>query len=493
MEDTNVQAIANISNTTTSVWSDQGPDDISAYREPLSIDDCRLTDNAYYGEDGFRTCSYLVPFSRENFYNGRRQISTYKNQVKPILDAMVDPVFKDVIARNFANKNNTDSLFSDFIENVDNANTTLQEFMDEATRILVRHGQVFVVVDNFPIEMQPKTKQEAKNNRILPYIILKTKLDVADDGKAYTLDRWGNLASIIFIDVKIKRFEKEIQLYRKWDANMSVLLQKTNGIYEPFEQPVEHGLGRIPVITAYRTRRHDKQKLYVNPPAYDFVRASLSIFNLESELRDLQRSQAFAILVVQSDNRNHLGLGSHNVLFVGKDTSIPPGFISPSTEIMTSLAENIKRHQEDLYRLAEQSGVTGVRTESSGITESFKFFGHESVLRQVSMLAKSLEESIAKMFSAYTKEDLSDYDADYPTDFSPANVNSEVDMIDKYLKMNPASKAKALAMEKVTRLVLADQDEKRLQEAIDEIKKEPIKETKENTTTTIEVNNETMV
>ena len=443
---------------------DASVDDVSAFRDPITQNAYVLMDDAYKGTGGFRDGSYLIPYGREMFYNMRRQFSTYKNYIKPIFNAMIEPIFADEIPRTYPEN----GLFSYFVEDVDNNGTSLQDTMNEAMQITVRQGQVFVIMDNFEEDDMPATLQEARQDRKFPYILLKTALDL----DSYKLDKWGNIEEITFIDAKIEILSKEIQTYRKWDSQASYILKKIgDGKYEVLKT-ISHNLGVIPVIACYRNPRMNKQELLIDPPYYDMMRLALSIYNKDSELRDLERSQTFSLLVVQSDRSGNLNIGRRNVIFVRSDTTITPAYISPNPQISIGLMASIDKATDDLYKLAEQSGVTAVRTESSGVSEAFKFFGHETVLRKISNLSRRLEEAIAHLFSIFTGENLDEYTADYPVDFAPGSITSEVDMMDKYLKMDPPKKAYAMALEKVTRLVLSDQDQKKLEEAIDQIQEE---------------------
>lgn len=442
------------------VASDNSHDDVSVYVEPLNLNPYDFMDHAYYGTRGFRDGTYLTPHTREMFYRARRQTSVYKNYVRPILDAMVTPIFADAIPRSI----DSSSLFADFVYDVDNNGVSLDNFVNECMKTCIRHGQVFVVMDNFTESDMPETVLDARSERVFPYVMIKT----ANDVKSYSLDKWGNLQSIIFFDRIATINNKEVQLYRRWDANSSQITIEKDGSYTPAEPEVVHGLGVIPVLTMYSAPRRCKQKLLIEPPLYDIARIALVIYNKDSEVRDLERAQSFSVLCVQSDRGGNLSLGAHNVIFVPPETQFMPTFISPNPAILVGLMVNSEKLRDDLYKLAEQNGVTAVKSMTSGVAESFRFFGHETVLQRVSRMASTLDYAIFDLFCRYTNETPT-YTADYPVDFAPGNITAEVDSLDKYLKQNLPAKAKSLALKKWTRLVLNDQDQEELQEALDEI------------------------
>jgi hypothetical protein len=445
--------------------ADAHADDISVYKEPLNINPYEFMDNAYYGIKGFRDGTYLTPHLREMFYTSRRQTSVYKNFTKPILDAMVNPVFADRIPRR-VDKN---SLYSYFVEDTDNTKLSLDDAISDAMHICVRHGQVFVVMDNFAQSDMPETIMEARKSRVFPYVMIKTALDVDSS----ELDRWGNLISITFIDQKITDGKKTTQLYRTWNAQSSQLMIKAYGKYKPYAPPVVHGLGVIPVITTYLSNRLDKTTLIIDPPHYDIARMNLGIYNMGSELRDLNRAQSFSTLVIQSDRAGNITAGTRNVIYVpaSPDIRFAPSFISPNPSISVGLMVYEEKMITELYKRAEQNGVTAVKSEASGVSEAFRFFGHESVLRKISSKAATLDAAIFNIFSLYTGETI-DYEADYPTDFAPGNIQVEVDTLEKYLKQKLPPKATSLAKQKWTRLILSDQDPDKLDDAMQEIEDE---------------------
>ena len=129
--------------------------------------------HAYEGDAGFRDGNYLIPFERELFYPKRKTFSAYRNFVKPIINAIVDPVFSSKIIRETEN-----DLFQEFIYNCDNKGTDLHYFSKEIATLARLHGVCFVVMDNF--SEVPDTRSEAIAQRKLPYIYIQKAYNVVD-------------------------------------------------------------------------------------------------------------------------------------------------------------------------------------------------------------------------------------------------------------------------------------------------------------------------
>jgi hypothetical protein len=77
---------------------------------------------------------------------------------------------------------------------------------------------------------------------------------------------------------------------------------------------------------------------------------------------------------------------------------------------------------------------------------------------------------MAELFRLYTKEDFV-YTVLYPTDFAPNGVDMEVSRFEKILKIPGLNKTLlSKVQEKLTRMVLADEDEATINEVIESIR-----------------------
>lgn len=451
-----------------------GVADTDKYVSVNSLNIYDFMDDAYLGSRGFRDGKYLVPHSREMFYKNRMDLAFYKNFVRPIIRAMVDPVFVNLAPRTVTPDN---VLFTDFIDNCDNAGTHLQDFSHDVIETCRLHGCDFVVVDDFPMSEQPDTAEEAKIKRIFPYVYERTAQQVYE----YKVDGFGNLESITFKEEPIKKKvagkEKEVDQYRKWTKNQVITLEMDSAgkSLVPINT-IDHNLEKIPVISIYSGRRRDKSALLVDPPLYDLAKLNLTIFNKDSEIREVERNQGFSVLYIQGRPTGNVTTGTSNVLFISPDATIPPGFAAPNPQIQDKLMQNNDKIKEDLFRIAEQSGVTGVRSAKSGIAVQWDFYAHESVLKRTSWLAGTLEEKIAYIFALYTKETF-EYVISYPQNFQPNDKLAEVNVYDKYLGFDLPSKAKKLAKKKITRVLFSDESEEEVADALKEIDEEEEDET----------------
>lgn len=441
------------------------------YRNINNVNVYDFMDDAFTGGGGFRNGRYLVPHHRESMYDMRRQLSYYKNYLKPIVRAMVDRVFSEKINRTVYNSGNTivsDDTILDFIEDCDNNGTHIQKLIEQAIYRARLHGVVFIVMDNFAEMDMPETINEAREARAFPYIYIKKIQSV---GRC-EIGKWGQIEEISFYLKTEKRGKKEIDIYQAWNREYywTEYLEKKDGkdvwVVDGPAQPNE--LGAVPVIPIFFGDRGCENKVFVDPPLYDLARINHTLYNKDSEMREIERDQEFSIFYIQTDNPGNLQLGTKNFVAIPTTSNIAPGFASPDGNVMAQLRENENLIREDLYRIAEQNGVVGVTDSSSGIAKQWDFWAHESVLKTTADVAEKAEKQIIEMFKQYIGSE-NEYDVQYPRDFSVTGDKDTIETADKLIMIGYPPMATAIIKEKAFRAFTADQNQEKVMIAIDEI------------------------
>jgi len=409
----------------------------------------QFMDDSYFGEGGYRTGAYLIPFSRESDYLSRKELAVYKNYLKPILDAMITPVFAQQAVR--ITQGNT--YFDSFEEDVTGNGMPLQEFTCEVTSIARRHGVCFVVMDNY-IE-QPETVAQASEQRIYPYVYIRKASQVAE----FHVDDFGNLDSITFNEPdSLDNDEKTCKKRRKWTAaDVTTYKKEINGKWVVDTiRPI--AVGRIPVITLYSDSR-ECVTILVDPPLYDIARMNHMIYNMTAEIRDQERSQAFSVFYCQGIPPSEMAVGTKTYLNLPDGVTITPGYASPNQAILDGLISHEDKIREQIYMIAEQNGVTGITTAKSGVALAWEFLAHEEVLRHTAAMATYLENQIAELFGDFTNESFV-YNVKYRMVYSPVGIDDEIARYDKILKMPgvPVSLTNKI-YERIARAVLVDEDQ----------------------------------
>jgi hypothetical protein len=457
---------------TSEAGRDPSVNNTLTYTNPIAMNPYVFMSDAYYGTGGFRTGNYLMPHDREAKYNDRKKFSHYRNYVKPVVRALIEPVFMEEAVRTIfqggkAVEDQSKTLFGVFIEDCDNNGTPLQEFTEGVMVNARLHGVTFVVMDNFPSDEQPATPQEAIDGRIMPYVYNLT----ADLVDSYKVDQWGRLTEIVFIDKPfIDSKGRAEPRFRLWNAQYSQLLKKDkNGRYLPAGPQLTHDLGRMPVTVVMCGKKRYIDEILVDPPMYDIARINLSIYNKDSEIREQERAQAFSIFYIQTDNIENMTVGVNNVIGIPESTTIPPGFASPDSAILAGLVDNNNKLAEALYQIAEQNGVKGVQSAKSGVAIQWDFYAQESQLKRTSKIATLFELLLSELYKDYTNGDF-EYVVEYPTDFLPGDTAKELDNIAKVFKdMKPPRVLINKLQVKVAKMLLQDETEEDLLDVIKQI------------------------
>jgi len=419
----------------------------------------KFVTNAYNGSGGFKTGEYLHPFAREYDFNSRKKQCFYENFTKGAADSLYVPVFSNEAVRV------TDSdLFKAFINNADNNGNHLQEVMKTAAKYATIHGISFIVMDNF--ENTSESLQVTIDNRIFPYIYIKTADQVVD----YKINEFGNLIEIIFKDGDYEYTDKddnecETQAYRYWsnfETYKFYMDKEGNKVVIGNVKPIT--IGTLPVIAVQKDI--DYEDFLPVPPFYDIARMNCAIFNGSSELNNLQRQQAFSLLVLPTNEQNpNLEIGANSVLCVDPQSSITPTFISPDSAIMTAVQGNIESIVKSLLDSANVLGASSVSTSgstSSGVALSYEFLGQHYILNTIANLCTKTELLISEMFKLYTNTEF-EYAVKYDTNFKPniLDIKAKYEILEKIYNLSDDSTKIVLKKSMVGLLVqiLGESDE----------------------------------
>lgn len=413
--------------------------------------------DSYTGRNGFRDGAYIIPHPKEAFYDTRRKSSFYKNYFKAVINAMVVPVFSQDIKRE-----NTDAAVQAFIEDCDGAGTPLARMIELAITQARTCGVSFVVMDTYAA--QPDTVADAVEQRRIPYIYTMLPQMVRQHTTIH-----GKLVSIMFVDRVTRIGDKDEQTYRRWDADKwQVVVEKNSGAnLKPDYVVIEegyHGLGVLPVVAVPDFSNTAALDRFPDPPLYDLAGVNFSIYNRESEIRNMEQTQAFSTLCVQ-DNGGDVVLGTNNYLSMPMDAKIAPMYISPDSAHLVNLVNNCDKAREDLYRIAEQNGVVAVKSEASGVAKEWDFRAHEAVLRQTAQAAERVEYALVDLFGRYMGGKVV-YKVTYPSEFAPNVSTNRIDLILRSMQEAPPSEV-ALALWKEYTKEFWRHDEERRDEVLE--------------------------
>jgi hypothetical protein len=399
----------------------QEAEDLSKAISTTTLSDPEFCQQLYDASHGFKTGAYLIPYPTESFYNYRMKISVLKNFFKPIIDAMVTPIFSRKIRRE-----TEDVDYKIFIENADNSGTELDKIMENALKTALIQGRSFIVVDN--INVLPNNQLEMTSDRLFPFVYIKGEVDAED----IVTDKFGKLLAITFEDGYIDINGKKYEQYRYYDQYSWCIYYEDAQDNEFVINEGVHNLGVVPVVIVddfINSRSCDNK---VVPPYYGIANLNYYIYNKLSQLRRLESTQSHSILQGQFNGRPFKS-GVHNTIDLPSNATIQASFISPDATHHTNLLNSIKTDIDDLYAMAENNGIKlAAKSVESGISKAYDFQGSDAILRRNSKACERIEKQIANIFGLWINRDI-EFEAEYPDNFGPTYNSDRIAMLTKVI------------------------------------------------------------
>ncbi len=427
------------------------------------MDNYRFILDAYYGTGGFAAGGYLLRNIRETDknYEKRKDSSYYLNYFAPIINALVDPIFKKQALRNWDGGERPE--LQTFLNDVDCAGTAMQDFIKEAALKAKLLGAVFVVVDNFT--EVPANMADALANRALPYAYIVSPQNV----ESYVLDKAGKLLSITFNDIiedgnRTNRKQRKITYtattWRITDQDGSIASAGT------------HNLGEIPVV--YFPSRTSAERTIKPPPEFlAIARTARSLYNKCSLLDQVLINQTFSILTLPSLKPKELELSATNALsYDGEISKHAPAFIAPDASCAATLIEECDKLIQEMYRMAGLAFMTGTRQEQSGTSKQWDFERTNQSLADFAAMIQRVEQQVVHLFCKWQGLDDKGYTVDYPDDYGIVDVQGEIDKAQAVLDLNLCPGIKVDVLKKVLGAVFPDMTTDRFDELVSEAEAE---------------------
>lgn len=430
------------------------------------IDRYKLLDDAYRAEGGFEDGSYLIPHPSERAekYLRRKNMSYYINYVKPIVNSLVNPIFKTDPIRD-----NISSQYKAFAEDVDGNGTTLTRFMKKAAIRAKLHGVEFIVMDMDKVDIsKPITKKEQAEKRLYPYLYLVSPAQI----DRWYQDKLGKLISITYwIDNNELQADGTARKVReRWTWTNEFYIKEIEGKEEKEVNPI----GQIPIIPVFGTR-NDTNTLIPQSDMYSIARTNHALFNACSELRERNRAQAFSLLTIpiepdddfDASEAAPVQYGTADTL-VYKQGSQAPAWITPPSASSDIIRDEIRMMVQEIYRMASLR----LKGESLGYNISGIAFSYDNqqlyqTIGEFAQEIKSSEEKLAYIFGKYTGEDNSNIAITYNSEFGVIDNSVLLANAVTALQMNISPEANKEIKKLVIKGILENQDDSVLRKVLE--------------------------
>lgn len=420
----------------------------------------QLLRDAYYGTGGFATGSYLNKHKRESKedYQFRQANAYYLNYFSPIVNALVDPIFKRQPLRDYQGP--ASATIKAFLEDVDTAGADIHTFMKRAAIMAKVYGVSFIVVDNAS-ERQSRTVAEMLQQREIPFAYVLGPQDLEE----YGIDQTGSLLYVRFKEVasiKDGTYQYRYTYYdrTKWEI-WGDNLMKSSG---------EHGLGCVPVIPLF-PRMLEQRTMKPTPELEPIAKTAKALYNHCSWLGEILRNQTFPLLTIPSLDVNDLVVGTNNALGYLPDSSHAPAFIAPPSDPATILQNQIASLIQEMYRMASLSFVISTtQNNNSGIARQWEFERTNQQLANFAMQCARAETEVMELVARWVNSDIT-YTVSYPDDFGIVDVTDQLAQAQAVLDMNLTDGLQEEVLKKVLAVYCPDMPDERFDELIEDMKR----------------------
>jgi len=262
--------------------------------------------------------------------------------------------------------------WKNFWADVDLAGTNIDAFIRQALSLAQVFGRVHAITDKPHFDDKPDSlmHQQARGER--PYCYLVSPLDLVD----WELDATGRFVWVTIREVEPQPREpgmpapKTRYQYRVWTTTSWTLWRETkNARGEHAEFIVaasgNHKVGEVPISTLWASRDSRAANMASESPLSDVLDMDREIFNRYSELDELERSQAFALLVLfAGDDGGQPGpmdIAPFSGLVVGAGAKAPQYIVVPPEVLVAKWT----RIRDRLHTIRQLAGVSRGMSEIS--------------------------------------------------------------------------------------------------------------------------------
>lgn len=421
----------------------------------------QLLKDAYFGMGGFETGAYLSKHKRESDedYAFRRNNAYYLNYFAPIVNALVDPIFKKNPLRDY--HGSAERIIKNFSLDADAAGTSIQIFIKRAAVMAKVYGISFIVVDNAR-DVDSRSQQEMLQRRQFPYAYVLEP----DNLEEYGIDKTGDLEYIKFKE--IAHIESGTIQYRYVYFDRTAWKIWGDGIAL---QQGTHNLGCVPVVPLF-SRMLEQKTMRPAPELLPIARTAKALYNHCSWLGEILRNQTFPLLTIPSLDAKDLVIGTNNALGYNPDYSHEPNFIAPPSDPATILQNQIASLVQEMYRMANLSFIISTtQNNNSGIARQWEFERTNQQLANFAAQCAHAETAMMNLVAKWVNEDIT-YTVAYPDNFGIVDVTEELTQAQAVLDMGLGDGLREEVLKKVMAAYCPDIPDERFDELVEQLQKQ---------------------
>lgn len=380
-------------------------------------DDQFLLDS-FSGLGGFQYAYYLLRHARESDdkYQRRQALAVYPNYVRKMVGVYMGFLWKQTPTRDVGD------LYAQFMGNANGAGGKIDAVLSSYQRLAMILGTVYIIVD------KPREQGATRADQTMPYMTLRMKSQLTHEEK----DCAGVWTKVIFSEV-----DNGATVFRTFTLTEWSVSTKVDGT-GVIAQGV-HNLGRVPVVRLHIAKPLNPTDSRSQSWIYDLAQLCWELYNVRSELREIERNQTFPILTVpvQSDQERErlrdMTIGSENGLTYNPTGGGKPEFIAPPDAPAKHYMDRLAAIVDEIYRIANLEFVGSV--QPSGDALSFHFQEINSSLNGMAQLCETAETEVAWLVYAWMGQTF-DGNIAYSKEFNITDLMTELKLAMDAITLN---------------------------------------------------------
>jgi hypothetical protein len=398
--------------------------------------------DTYYGSGGYATGEYLIPFPNEHSvkFANRKKKREITNHFQVILDALFNPVFKNPVTRTEYDK------FGDLlIQDADGQGTTLTGCIKKAGLHQEIFGVTFLLVDNGA--ESPESEADLMAGRKAPYLVEILPEDVIE----YEINSKGTLIFFKYRSTMGQKggenalgFGRDAKTLKKY----AVVTWTPESVQIQGQDPKINELGYIPIV---RVTTNTSPDFIPWPHNYSLATEQLRIFNLNSDIAEIEDNQGHSIFYGQFGSANAISNSPANFLNVPMDAKMPPSYASAPAENLRTMLENREQRVQDMYAMA------GLPLPSSyAVSGEAKKMDMMRFAQRISRLKNTLEDAemqIWEIYADYFGGKLKIPEVVYNREFGIHDIDSEIDALERLKEIGLPVEMQRDLTEKIIRML----------------------------------------
>ena len=363
---------------------------------------------------------HLVPYPRESAekFAARDACAVYENHLLKVVGRFVS-----YLSRKRPVRTDADSpLVTLLLNDADDCGNALDVFWHKFTTQAKARGSMLLLIDMPAGQDGVQTMADVLSGpvRAVPYLAAIEPERVVD----YALTERGLFASIGISDT-IELNGKAVDVVRRWTAQSWEVWKGEELLFSG-----EHPFGQCPVL-AFTENGMQFPQVGKYSQVADL---SLRLFNANSELDEILRSQTFSLLTLQLPESGGsqaeieaatATIGTHSLLTHKGDT---PAFIAPDSGPAQIYLARIDAMQKTISKIAMDSATDGSGGVESGEARRMRFEALNADLASFAALMQDLEQRMWALFlRAMGLEQ--EIGVQWPSDFNLADITAQLDTL----------------------------------------------------------------